>query len=223
MTEKKTLKIPFSYEERQPYIGEQFIYIPWDTDLTGYQFPEVSSLFCNENPLIIEYCSGNGSWIIEQAIANPNKNFFAIEKKFDRVRKIWKKVQKLRITNLIPIYTEGLIFTKTCLKENSTETVYINFPDPWPKRRHRKNRIMNGPFIDELFRILKPQGKLVFVTDDRDYSESFIADMNKKTSFTTPLSAPYYTMPPEGYGMSYFRELFEKQGKNTRYHLYEKG
>src|SRR3984957_20943969 len=104
------LKAPFSWDECKPMIQDRIIYAPQTFHPTeellfpGWNDP---SLFGNDHPICIEYCSGNGLWIAEKAEANPEINWIAVEKKIMRVKKIWSKIRNLNLKNLIIVCGEA--------------------------------------------------------------------------------------------------------------------
>lgn len=199
-------------------------YIPATTLSCDFQFPGWSStlLFGNENPIHIEYCSGNGDWIIEKAKANPHINWVAVEKKFKRVKKIWSKLKNNSLNNLIIICGEALFSTQKFFPNDSISSVYVNFPDPWPKRRHAKHRLIQEDFIKEVERILTKDGILTLVTDDIPYSNQMITTVSSFTKFYSQFPDPYFVIDYEGYGISWFEELWRKEGKAIRFHMFQK-
>ena len=99
------------------------------------------------------------------------------------------------------------------LKENSIEKAYVNFPDPWPKNSHAKNRIIQTPFIEMLTRVCKPLASLTLVTDHQKYAEQ----MMKVVS-----SQPRWMLLSDGslsdeYGTSYFNRLWQSLGKSIKH------
>jgi len=220
------LKYPFSRTDRRVLIKDRIWFVPEikiDPQLVvpdTFVFPgwQHLDLFGNDQPVNLEYCSGNGAWIAAKARENPHQNWVAIERKFDRVRKIWSKIKNANLSNLIIISGEGLHATQAYIPENSISNVYINFPDPWPKTRHHKNRIVESSFIQEMHRIMNKEGLLVMVTDDDDYSHWMVDVLKKNPGFSPQgLSTEW-----EGYGNSYFEQLWRDQGKTIRYHQYVK-
>ena len=154
----KDLKYPHSWEERRPVLVDSVLFVPDHYDsYEEYTFPNWSSseLFDNEHPVHVEYCSGNGTWIFERAKQFPMVNFVAVEKRFERVRKIWAKAKNAALKNLLIVCGEAHTTTKYYFPNQSVDEVYINFPDPWPKDRHAKHRLIQSPFASELARILK--------------------------------------------------------------------
>lgn len=218
------LKSPFKWDERHVLFQDRVLYVPEYYDkLDEYSFPGWQELFANKNePLMVEYCSGNGAWIAERAAAGPAINWIGVEMKFARARKIWSKIKNKNLSNLIAVCGEGLKVSTHYFPHGSVDEVFINFPDPWPKKRHFKHRIIQPIFVAELHRILKQGGKVNLVTDDVDYSTWMIAVMKGHTGFTSDFPAPYYQTIQENYGTSWFDELWRAKGKTIHYHRFTK-
>jgi tRNA (guanine-N7-)-methyltransferase len=171
----------------------------------------------------LEYCSGNGHWIASKARENKDKNWVAIEMKFSRARKIWSKIKRQELDNLIVINGEGHKATANYIPDATIHQISINFPDPWPKRRHSKNRIIQPSFISEMARILTPKGSVIFVSDDDSYSDWTIEHFQKSGLFHSNFPAPFFTNEWPNYGdVSYFEDLWRNQGKIIRYHSFQK-
>lgn len=222
----KDLKYPHSWEDRQPVLSDSVLFVPDHYDAyEEYSFPNWSSLevFGNNQPVHVEYCSGNGTWIFERAKQFPEVNFVAVEKKFERVRKIWAKAKNKELKNLLIVCGEAHTTTKYYFSSDSVDEVYINFPDPWPKDRHAKHRLVQSPFAHELARILKRKGLATLVTDHANYSDQMIEVMMGIPSFSSVYSDPYFSSEKEDYGTSFFEELWRSKGKSIRYHLFQKG
>lgn len=223
----ENLKVPFKWDERCVLINDRVWYVPKHIakDQKEFVFPgwDHPDLFGNNNPVRVEYCSGNGAWIAEKAVADPLSNWVAVEKKFVRARKIWSKVKNLKLNNLIVICGEGHNATQKFFPSQSIQDIFINFPDPWPKTRHAKNRIIQPAFIEEMARSLKDKMMMTFVTDDPDYSHWMVKTMKSSMSFTSVHADPHYITELEGYGSSYFDQLWREKGKVIRYHQFVKG
>lgn len=222
----KDLKRPFSWEEREVLVRDRVWFVPsyYDQynlfDFPGWDHP---TLFGNKNPVCVEYCSGNGAWITEKAVSNSNCNWVAVEKQFKRARKIWSKVKNLQLDNLLVVCGEGHTVTSHYFPELSIKNIYINFPDPWPKDRHAKHRIIKKPFVEELKRILKADGTLTVVTDDPDYSIEMVDVFKQQEGIESLHPDPFYITNLEGYGSSFFDQLWREKGKTIHYHQYQKG
>ncbi len=213
------LKISFEGKEHRPFIHDRILCIPKVVE-ENYSFPgwHHPDFFGNDHEIHIEYCSGNGGWIASKAAAETKKNWVAVEMKFARTRKIWSKIKNLELSNLFIIHGEGYRATVNYFPSASVHKVYINFPDPWPKRYHAKNRIIQQEFVDEMARILIPKGTVTFVTDDPNYSEWSIKLFNQSKSFVNLYPSPFYISDWNDYGSSYFDNLWREKGKTIRYH-----
>jgi tRNA (guanine-N7-)-methyltransferase len=168
-------------------------------------------------PIFVEYCSGNGAWIIQKAKENPEQNWIAVEKKFERVRKIWSKCRQLQLNNLLIVCGAAESFTKYYLPEESLDGVYVNFPDPWPKDRHAKHRLFQGPFIQDLSRMAKKGANAFFVTDDAPYCAQMVSVLLESSRWHSSLPDPYFVSEWSGYGTSYFDQLWRQKGRTIHY------
>lgn len=220
----KDLKFPFIGDEPHILLSDRVWYIPDAPSGSSFEFPGWShpEIFGNNNPICIEYCSGNGAWIADKAAKNPLVNWVAVEMKFDRVRKIWSKVKNLGLNNLLVICGEALNTTTRFFGDSFASHVYINFPDPWPKRRHANHRLIQPKFVQEIWRILQEGKTFTFVTDDVPYSQWLIKVMSTHSGFVSLHPSPYYVNQLSDYGSSYFDELWRAKGREIRYHQYQK-
>ena len=216
----KNFKCPFTWVQRRPLIYDRVLFVPEYYDrhhewtFPGWASPEV---FGNTAPVEVEYCTGNGAWIIEKALANPDRNWVAVELQFDRVRKIWSKMRNEKITNLFIVSGEALTFTRYYIPDKSVSAIYINFPDPWPKEKHAKKRLLQEPFITEMARVTATGGTATIVTDHAGYTAQISETMLTNASWSPLFEAPYYVTEWEGYGSSYFGELWREQGITIHY------
>ena len=132
-------------------------------------------LFNNDNPIYIEIGMGKGNFIIENAIKNPNINFIGIEK-FDSV--MVRAIEKLNgkyIPNLKFIKMDATEIDEVFEKE--IDRIYLNFSDPWPKKRHAKRRLTHTEFLRKYDRIFKSTREIVLKTDNRKLFEFSIIEL----------------------------------------------
>ncbi len=202
--------LPFDFANRRPYLGKGFFYIP--PHYSNYS-TEIFPLFdiAQGKNIFVELCSGNGEWIAEKAEKYPHIQWIAVEKRFDRAQKIWKKGKDL--PNLFVILGEGLAFLRHYIPEKSISKIYVNFPDPWPKARHAKHRLLDLPLKAELERILHPHSSITVATDDEIYRDQIVDLFSRDWLSEFPF--PNYITRWEGYGSSFFRRLWESKDKNS--------
>ncbi len=217
---KEDFQIPFKWKDRQPVIIDGLLYIP--NHYSKHHLFKNQKYFENTNPMEIEYCSGNGQWIIEKAKVNPNINYIAVEIKFDRARKIWVKKHNENLKNLFVVLGEALIFTRYYLNNDSISNVFINFPDPWPKKKHEKNRLITQEFIHEVNKVIKKNKIITLVTDDIAYLNQIIEVFLKSKDFKPVYEKPYYIQNLEDFGDSFFDNLFRTKKKIINYLKFKK-
>lgn len=141
-------------------------------------------LYQNGNRSIkFEIGFGNGESLIKLALANPGINYFGIDRKMDRIRISLSKLNKRdRIPNLI-IARLGTDYIDSIIPPSSFDEVIMNFPDPWPKKKHHKNRTVNEEFLKIIHSLLKPSGIFRFSSDHEEYSYEVIDLLNKSVLF----------------------------------------
>jgi tRNA (guanine-N7-)-methyltransferase len=127
-----------------------------------------TDLFGNERPVEVEIGCGKGKFLLARAVENPGVNFLGI----DYAGK-WMKIgqargQKRRIENLRFLKGEARALLAG-MAEESVDIFHVYFPDPWPKRRHQKRRLITPDFLKCLRVLLKPDGLIELATDDADY------------------------------------------------------
>lgn len=219
------LKWPYPWEERRVLMQDRVWHVPvLENDrLDAYSFPgwAHSDFFNNALPVKLEYCSGNGSWIAGKSKAFPDSNWVAVEMKFPRVKKIWSKVKNQQLDNLIAVCGEATDVTSRFIPSSSISELFINFPDPWPKRRHAKYRLIQPAFVSEMSRVLQEGSFLNFVTDSKEYSQWTIEMIGKSRHFVSYYPSPYFLTEDSGYGTSYFDALWREKGRLIYYHKFQ--
>jgi len=212
------LKSDYTWETRRPYLKDGILFVPKHYfEHEAFKMPSMQEIFSNNNPVTVEYCSGNGDWIIEKAKAHPEQNFIAVEMLFERVRKIYSKRENQRIKNLLIVCGEAMTFSKYYLKQRVISNVYVNFPDPWPKARHAKHRLINDVFLDELLRVMQSSAHFYFTTDDDTYALNVAEQVSSNPAFASEYPHPYYRTDVENYGSSFFESLWRKKGKSIKF------
>lgn len=136
-----------------------------------------NEIFGNDKPTRLEIGCGKGDFVKGMAEKNQDVNFIAIEKATDIIVLALEKVKMAGLDNVRFINCDAAILNEV-FPENFFDTIYINFPDPWPKKRHTKRRLTSASFLNIFKKLLTPDGSIHFKTDNRDlfdYSlESFV-------------------------------------------------
>lgn len=138
---------------------------------TGFITLDFQQLFGNANPVVIEIGSGKGRFLIGTATERPQQNFIGIEKSLHYHRVIADRVKKRSLTNVRLINHDAFLVLQKMVCDASVSEVHIYFPDPWPRPKEQKRRIVREEVLQEIRRVLVPDGIGVFVTDHKHYFE----------------------------------------------------
>jgi tRNA (guanine-N7-)-methyltransferase len=125
--------------------------------------------FDNDRPVELEIGTGKGRFLLARAAARPDLNFIGIE--WARAYCIYAadRFRRAGLTNVRMLRADAAAFVKDCLPDRSIFRLHVYFPDPWPKRRHHRRRLIQPGFVDQLRRILQSGGQLLVVTDHLGY------------------------------------------------------
>lgn len=130
---------------------------------------DLEHMFGRRAPLEVELGSGDGGFLAQWAARHPETNFIGVERLLGRLRKLDKKGRRAGLTNLRLLRIEASYCLTWLLPPRSVHALHVYFPDPWPKRRHWKNRLVNVAFVQAAAAALIPGGTVFFRTDSPDY------------------------------------------------------
>lgn len=148
------------------------------------------AMFGRGGELEVELGSGDGSFLVAWAAAHPDRRFVGVERLLGRMRKLDRKAQRAGLTNIRGLRIEAGYCLEYLLPPGSVSALHVYFPDPWPKRRHRKNRLVNERFPALAAAVLQPGGWVHLRTDDLDYFQQMQAVFSGAEGFEPGL-------PPE--------------------------
>jgi tRNA (guanine-N7-)-methyltransferase len=130
---------------------------------------DTEKIFPQAQPLEIELGSGDGSFLVRWSEQNPTRNFIGVERLLGRLRKIDRKGRRAGLKNLRVVRIEASYFLEFLVPRKCASAMHVYFPDPWPKRKHRKYRLINSRFTQLASDVLLPSGIVYLRTDDADY------------------------------------------------------
>lgn len=174
-----------------------------------------TDIFNNTNPVTMEIGFGMGHATAQIAQDNPNMNYIGSEVHVPGVGRLLGEIKKRQLKNLYLIEYDALEILETMIPDNSLAGFHIFFPDPWPKKKHHKRRLLQRPRTDFLVSKLSPGGYIYFATDWEEYALSALEELsctegihNKYEKF-----APHQEWRPrtkfEQKGLDAGREIFE--------------
>ena len=192
-----------------------------DPDALLYDFQSITEplrleeLFATPQPTELEIGCGDGGFLLEWATRHPDRNFLGVERLLGRARKLSKRGQHAGLTNLRLLRIEARYVLQYLLPEHAFEAVHIYFPDPWPKDKHARHRLIQPDFLPRARRILAPHGIVYLRTDDPPYFKQMQATFQAAEDFIeeqTPDTLAAITTE--------FERQWQAEGKQTLYAAY---
>jgi tRNA (guanine-N7-)-methyltransferase len=180
------------------------------------------SLFGNDNPLALEIGCGVGDFIALTAAERPDTNFIAIDFYNKGCYKTCRRIDVRGLANVRVLREEARQFISERIPKESLAAVYINCPDPWPKKKHRKRRLVNLPFMAFLRDYLSPGADFFFATDFDDYGIDVAGMMAGIDGFENRLAPDLYRHELAGYHLSKYMRKFMAEGKKIYFVHYRK-
>ena len=194
-----------SYEELMPCFGIPFGSGPLDLE----------KAFGNSNPLCIEIGFGMGLASAMIAQSNPGINYLGLEVHRPGIGKLLWEIKKRELLNIRIIEHDAKEVINTMIADASVSAFHVFFPDPWPKKRHNKRRLISRPFTDLLACKLLPGGYIYMTTDWEDYGNWALSELSATPAIKNKYSSFAERQPwrPE--------TEFEKKGINKNHEIKE--
>jgi tRNA (guanine-N7-)-methyltransferase len=170
-------------------LGQQFR-LPFRNALLDFD-----TVFHRHAPTVLEIGSGMGETTAHIAAAHPEHNFIALEVHSPGVGSLLQKMEAAQLTNLRIIQHDAVDVVEHMIAPTSLAGIHVFFPDPWPKKRHHKRRLLQAPFIHELAQRLCVGGYLHIATDWAEYAEDVLAALTSEPLFKN--SVARYAPRPE--------------------------
>jgi len=139
---------------------------------------DLAKTFGNANNVTVEIGFGSGFATASIAEKNPGKNYLGIEVHRPGIGRLLWEIEKRALSNIRIVEYDAVHVMEKMIGQDSLEAIHVFFPDPWPKKRHRKRRLMQRPFTDTLAKTLKSAGYLYMVTDWEDYALHALEELN---------------------------------------------
>jgi tRNA (guanine-N7-)-methyltransferase len=181
-----------------------------------------AGIFGNRNPLALEIGCGIGDFIAVTAAEQPETNFIAIDFYNKGCYKTCRRIDTMGLRNVRVLREEARQFITERIPKGSLGAVYINCPDPWPKKKHRKRRLVNRVFMEFLQEYLAPGAEFFFATDFDDYGRDVAGMMAGLDGFENRLAPDLYRHELEAYHLSKYMRKFMAEGKRIYFIHYRK-
>lgn len=169
--------------------------------------------FGNDNPIHVEFGCGKGGFITQLAIRNPHINYIAAER---AETVVYKACKKANATEEIPGNLRFLYFdVKKCeeiFEQGEVERLYLNFSDPWPKKRHADRRLTYRTFLDSYSNILEVNGEIHFKTDNKGLFASSIEEFSLRNWLLKNVTLDLHNSGMEDNIMTEYEKKFSELG-----------
>ena len=149
---------------------------------------DLDKIYKNSLPITVEVGFGMGSSLIDMALEESNVNFLGIEVHKPGIGRALNDIERLGIKNLNLICDDAAEVFKSAFKAQSLDRVLVFFPDPWPKKRHAKRRIIQPEFVQNISGKLKSDGYLHLATDWLPYAEHMIEVLESVSSLSNAVA-----------------------------------
>ena len=162
-------------------------------DVNNHLPLDLETIFKRKAPRVLEIGFGNGEVLAAMAETDPDTDFIGIEVYPPGIGALLNKIKTKALSNIKIIREDAAVAVPQCFTNGSLNKILILFPDPWPKKRHHKRRLIQTSFVDMLADKLCPDGVLQLATDWDDYAEEMhtaIAESNRYQKIDTPPLRP---------------------------------
>jgi len=173
---------------------------------------DLAVMFANTAPVTLEIGFGMGSSLVEQAAANPQRNYIGIEVHRPGVGALLLKMQQRELTNIRVISYDAIDVLNNMIPDHSIELLQLFFPDPWHKRKHHKRRIVSPEFLNLLHKKVTAGGHIHFATDWQDYAIHMLRVLQADDAWLNCSRSSDYIPRPENRPLTKFERRGEKLG-----------
>lgn len=175
---------------------------------------DADQLFQRKGDLIVEIGFGNG-WFLEYlGTTYPDSNILGVELSISSTARAYKRLYRRSLPNVTMYRGDGHFLMRDVLRDESVSRIYVNFPDPWPRRRHQSRRLLQVPFLDLAASKLKSDGALILTTDHPEYFEFSRSQAKKSGAFEEVVTSPDAALLETRYAQKWLnqqKEIFHVQ------------
>lgn len=174
-------------------------------------------VFGRQGPLTLEIGFGNGDSLAAMATQEPETDFVGIEVHRPGVGRLLRQIEQRELTNVRIFSHDAVEVLSRCIDDHSLDRILLFFPDPWPKKKHHKRRIVQHGFVQLVARKLKPGGIFHMATDWQPYAEHMMEVMQVSLLFGNEAGKGRYSSRPA------YRPVtkFEQRGKRLGHRVWD--
>lgn len=174
-------------------------------------------LFGRKRPVEMEIGFGNGEVLCDLAQRNPDTNYLGVDVYRPGIGSLLLKLERRQITSVRVICADAALVLAQRISESSLDAVYLLFPDPWPKKRHHKRRLLQRAFLEQLRARLRPGGRLHIATDWQAYAEHVLTQAAQVPGLTRIVADSSNATRPDDRPCT----RFERRGQHLGHQIWE--
>lgn len=169
----------------------------------------VEEIFGHGKACEVDLGCGDGGFLLAMAEHYPERLFLGVERLLGRIRKVCAESERRGLENVRGLRVESRYFLEWMAQPGSISRLHYLFPDPWPKEKHHKNRLVQDSFVPVMHKALSPGGEFLFKTDHEEYYVWVCERFDRSPLFRrVEWDEPFYPKTD-------FQQLWESQGKSV--------
>ncbi len=185
----------------------------WDqlATISQFNYIDFKSIYGNDNPLNLEIGIGNGEFLAHIGNSYTDENFLGLEVFKEVFLKAVSKIRNQELHNCRIIQFDTALIVRL-IEDNYLNSIYVNFPDPWPKKAHKKRRLLKIDFIEQLASKLKVGGTLNIATDHDDYAAEIAENIVAVKQLKSEYDSVYVRNITDYFHTKYYRKFVSTDG-----------
>lgn len=191
-----------------------FLTLSYQKDVSQLDF---KTLFRREAYTVLEIGFGMGDSLLQQAMLYPENNYLGIEVHRPGIALLLTQIDKFKLNNIKVFYADATEILAHSFPKHSLDLIQIFFPDPWPKTRHHKRRLIQPKFIELLHEKLKLNGKLHLATDWENYAQHMLKTLENSSQWQNSSEKNQFIPRP----LSRPLTKFEKRGQQLGHKIWD--
>lgn len=206
------LRADFQYRHQNPYherLRDYEGFVWRDREAEQFSGRWNREVFKNDHPIAVEIGPGYGHFLLEYCRQNVQVNLVGIDYRFKRSFRLAKKIHRSGLANVRQLRARGerlhFIFGA-----GEVDRIFLFFPDPWPKTRHHKKRLLQAPLLDSIYQVLKPGGRFLIKTDHGQYAARMADHFQGDRRWSMELQTMDLHARHPGHFLSTYPTKFEK-------------